>query len=123
MRLLLIVIYFFSFSLSALELEFHDPKKNYTLKINEAGLDFKSSFAEYSIVEDKCNKNFLKTFKDDIKQNFRFRAISSKPEKSFYVRKDSEVLSLAKKSPLGQFLFSMDKQIAHLKLKEKIHCE
>lgn len=121
-----IVFLIFSLFLSSancMEVKFTDQLKNYFFKIDSYGVEYKSSFANIMIWNSKCNKDFIHRFEKDLKKQLRSRAVSSNEAKTFSVTIDGKHNSLLKKSPLGQYLFSLDRKVLSLRLKEKIECE
>jgi hypothetical protein len=107
----------------ALTIEFQDQRKNYRLKVNDFGVEYKSRFASYDILQSDCNKHFLNKFKSDLNKEFKTRSISSNPKVTYLVKKDQKTIRLLKESRLGYYLFRIDRKVSQLKLKEKVHCE
>ena len=105
------------------EIQFTDSLKNYTFKIDEYGVEYKSSFSSFMIWENQCNKIYIDSLKQLITKKLRSWSVSSDEKKSFQVNINGKPFSLFKESPTAQFLFGLDRYVMDLRLKERTNCE
>jgi hypothetical protein len=119
----ILLLLFIHCSVSATEIEFTDTLKNYTFKVDEYGVEYKSSFSSFMIWESQCNKTYIDSLKKLLKKKMRSWSVSSDVKKSFQVTINGNLFSLYKKSPTAQFLFDLDRYVMDLRLKERTHCE
>jgi hypothetical protein len=117
------ILLFIQSSVFATEIEFTDPLKNYTFKIDEYGVEYKSSFSSFMIWENQCNKIYIDSLKQLITKKLRSWSVSSDEKKSFQVNINGKPFRLFKESPTAQFLFGLDRYVMDLRLKERTNCE